>query len=66
MAKIWRNRIESGAQSLSNCPNRYRTEVISLIRIDITEGTFTKELLANVVTAEEYKEITGEDLPINE
>lgn len=65
MAKIWRNRIEAGTKKLSNCPLKYRTEVIELIREDLAEGTFTEQQLRQLVddgmmTEEEYNEITAE------
>lgn len=62
MAKIWRNRIEAGAQKLSRCPSRYREDVIALIRKDIAEGSFTEAQLRALVdggmmTGDEYDEI---------
>lgn len=50
MAKIWRNRIEAGTQEFVNCPVRYRNDVLSLMREDVEAG---------VITAEEFKELTG-------
>ena len=66
MAKIWRNRIEAGTQMLSHCPAKYREMVIELIRSDLESGSFSEGQLRQLVqsgmmTAEEYKEITGED-----
>ena len=63
MAKIWRNRIEAGTKMLANCPQKYRADVIALIREDIEEGTFTIEQLQQLVedgkmTQAEYAEIT--------
>lgn len=65
MAKIWRNRIEAGTKMLSNCPLKYRAEVITLIQEDLEEGTFTDQQLRTLVesgmmTAAEYEEITHE------
>lgn len=65
MSKIWRNRIEAGTKKLSNCPLKYRAEVIELIREDLAEGTFTEQQLRQLVddgmmTEEEYNEITAE------
>ena len=64
MAKIWRNRIEAGTKMLSNCPQKYRSDVIALIQADLAEGTFTDAQLRQLVesgmmTAAEYAEITG-------
>jgi len=52
MAKIWRNRIIAGTQLYENCPDRYKDAVKALLRQDVENG---------VITAEQYKEITGED-----
>ena len=65
MAKIWRNRIEAGTQRLDHCPQKYRNDVIRLIREDLESGAYTKEQLAQLVEdgmmgPEEYEEITGE------
>lgn len=66
MAKIWRNRIEAGTQRLDHCPQKYRNDVIRLIRKDIENGAFTKAQLAELVedgmmSPEEYEEITGDE-----
>lgn len=52
MAKIWRNRIEAGDQLYSNCPAKYRPDVLTYMRQDVTDG---------LITAAQYKELTGED-----
>ena len=64
MAKIWKNRIEAGTQALHECPNKYRDEVIRLIRQDIEEDKFTLEMLQELVeegklSQDEYSEIVG-------
>lgn len=51
MAKIWRNRIEAGTQLFENCPARYKTGVLELMRQDVAGG---------VITAERFEELTGE------
>ena len=66
MAKIWRNRIEAGTQKLSDCPIKYRSQVISLIQNDISTGSYSEYQLRELVnsgmmTEEEYKEITGKN-----
>ena len=63
MAKIWRNRIEAGTQKLADCPRKYRSSVIALIRADIENGDYTIEELQKLVddgmmTQEEFDEIT--------
>jgi hypothetical protein len=53
MAKIWRNRIEAGTQIYSDCPAKYRPDVLTYMRQDVTDG---------LITAEEFKTLTGEDV----
>lgn len=65
MVKIWRNRIWAGTQRLSDCPPRYRTGVIAMMRDDIADGIHTESDLQHLVdigmmTQEEYNEIIGE------
>ncbi len=50
MAKIWRNRIEAGDQLFSHCPQRYRAQVLVLMRQDVVDG---------IITAEEFENLTG-------
>lgn len=52
MAKIWRNRIEAGTQEFSNCPAKYKNDVLKLMRDDVEEGIITKE---------QFEEMTGEE-----
>ncbi len=51
MAKIWRNRLEAGTQKFEDCPDRYKEDVKALLKADVASGK---------ITAERYKEITGE------
>jgi hypothetical protein len=51
MAKIWRNRLEAGTQVWADCPEKYRDAVKALLRADVEAGK---------ITAERYREITGE------
>ena len=51
MAKIWRNRIIAGTQTFSNCPDRYKNDVLTLLRADVESGTITVEV---------FEELTGE------
>lgn len=55
MAKIWRNRIEAGDQLFENCPERYKQQVVALMRQDVKNG---------IITAEQFTELTG--LPYEE
>lgn len=55
MAKIWRNRIEAGDKLFRDCPTRYKAQVLALMRIDVVN---------NVITAEQFEELTGQ--PYNE
>lgn len=67
MIKIWRNRVWAGTQKLSNCPIRYKTGVIVMMRQDLQDETsgynieLLNELLNNgIVTQEEYVLIANE------
>lgn len=51
MAKIWRNRIEAGDQLFKDCPDRYKEQVLELMRQDVVDGVITKE---------QFEELTGE------
>lgn len=51
MAKIWRNRIEAGDQLFSHCPERYRTQVLALMRQDVADG---------IISAERFEDLTGQ------
>jgi hypothetical protein len=51
MAKIWRNRIIAGTQNFTDCPDRFKDDVLSLLRSDVSNG---------VITAEKFEELTGE------
>ena len=51
MAKIWRNRIIAGDQEFSHCPERYKIQVLALLRQDVVNG---------VITAEKFEELTGQ------
>lgn len=55
MVKIWKNRIEAGDKKLSDCPSEWQSQVIELLREDVSNG---------VITAERFKEIT--DIPYEE
>lgn len=52
MAKIWRNRLEAGTQNFEDCPEKYKADVLKLLRVDVASGR---------ITAERYREITGEE-----
>lgn len=43
MAKIWRNRIWAGTKTYKECPERYRADVLDLMRQDVAEGKHTPE-----------------------
>lgn len=51
IAKIWRNRIEAGTQQFSDCPARYKAQVLTLMRQDVVDG---------IITAEQFEELTGQ------
>lgn len=50
MSKIWRNRIEDGDKTLAECPTKYKTEVMQLLKEDYESG---------VISAEKYNQILG-------
>ena len=50
MAKIWRNRIVAGTQKYEDCPDRYKSDVLELLKLDVANGT---------ITAKKFKELTG-------
>lgn len=52
MAKIWRNRLEAGTQKWEDCPEKYRADVLKLLKDDVRKGK---------ISPERFKEITGED-----
>lgn len=43
MAKIWRNRIWASTKTYKECPERYRADVLDLMRQDVAEGKHTPE-----------------------
>ena len=66
MIKIWRNRIWAGTQKLANCPDRYKSDVIEMMKQDLNDKIYRIETLKNLVreeklTKDEYKIISGED-----
>lgn len=52
MAKIWRNRIIAGDREYSAVPSSIKNDVLNLLKQDVANG---------VISAERFKEITGED-----
>lgn len=51
MAKIWRNRIIAGDKTYEECPKKYKSQVLALLKADVESG---------VITAQEFEEITGQ------
>ena len=43
MAKTWRNRIEAGTQVFSDCPEKYKKDVLKLMQQDVEDGVITQE-----------------------
>lgn len=43
MAKIWARRLEAGTQVFSDCPEKYRDDVIAILQRDVTLGIITEE-----------------------
>lgn len=52
VAKIWRNRIIAGTKTYDECPAKYKGMVLEFLRADVAAG---------IITAEKFKELTGED-----
>ena len=54
MIKIWRNRVWAGTQKLSNCPIRYKTGVIVMMRQDLQDKTsgYNIEILNELLNRE--------------
>nr|DAJ79369.1 MAG TPA: Dolichol-phosphate mannosyltransferase subunit [Caudoviricetes sp.] len=50
MAKVWKNRIEAGAQKFSDCPERYKEDVLQLLREDVDK---------NVISEDRFYVLTG-------
>ena len=55
MARIWANRLEAGTQKWENCPKHRHEAVKAVMRQDIETGR-------GGMTAERYREITGEEV----
>ena len=43
MAKIWARRLEAGTQNFSDCPEKYRNDVITILQRDVALGIITQE-----------------------
>lgn len=56
MGKIWRNRLIAGTQFFSECPDKYKEEVVALLKEEVANGNPD-------CTAERFEEITG--MPYN-
>ena len=56
MAKIWRNRIIARTKKYSDCPERYKSEVLELLKEDVKNETKTQY---GKMTPEMFYELTG-------
>ena len=56
MAKIWRNRIIARTQKYSDCPARYKNDVLDLLKKDVVNETVTS---FGKMTPEMFYELTG-------
>lgn len=52
MNRIWANRLEAGTQIWTDVPESRKSAVDAILRQDVADG---------IITAERYKEITGND-----
>lgn len=50
MAKIWRNRIIDGTKLFSECPEKYRQQVLALLRADVENGVITEEQYQEIIS----------------
>ena len=57
MAKIWINRIIARTKKYSDCPLRYKDDVLNLLKEDAANETVTP---FGKMTAEMFYELTGE------
>ena len=51
MAKIWRNRIIAGDKLFANCPEKYKNDVLNLLKGDVS---------SDIISSERFEELTGE------
>ena len=56
MPKMWRNCIEAGTKTFAQCPERYKADVLVLMRKDVEDGLMTKK---GKMTPELFEELTG-------
>ena len=49
MAKIWRNRLIDGTQKFSDCPEKYREQVLALLRKDVENGVITEARFQEII-----------------
>lgn len=52
MNRIWANRLEAGTQIWADVPESRKSAVDAILKQDVADG---------IITAERYKEITGND-----
>ena len=50
MARIWKNRIVGETKTFEQCPDRYKDEVLELMREDVANGD---------LSADKFEELTG-------
>ena len=60
MAKIWRNRIEAETKKFGECPDKYKKEVLKLMRDDVQAGVISPEDFERL-TGMPYEEDEGKD-----
>ena len=58
MANVWRNRIWAGTKTYQRCPDRYKADVLTLMREDVANGKHTVEEFEEK-TGEPYEESSG-------
>jgi hypothetical protein len=50
MAKIWRNRLIDGTQKYSDCPEKYKAQVLALLRADVESGVISEERYLQIIS----------------
>lgn len=51
MAKIWVKRLEAGTQLFSECPYKYRNDVLALLEEDVQNGKITRERYNEIINS---------------
>ena len=50
MAKIWAKRLEAGTQIFSECPDKYKNDVLKILQADVANGKITEEQYQEIIS----------------